>query len=564
MALPLRKALTRPSAESKQSLVTSITSLLQTLNPQNASNPDSQPLKQFSADLDPILVIQVIKNQTNPYHALFFFNWATKPDPNPKCYSHTYHCYVAMTDVLLSHSLFSTAYSLLRKSQKVSDFMIGKFIKAFGDRGDIRGAIHWFQKAKSIENGRCLFSYNAILGVLVRANRVNMAKAFFDQIVTEGVVKPDISTYTIMIKGFCKMGLVENAHKLFDEMVCEPNVITYNTIINGFCKKGDTENARRILNRIMESKDCLPDAVTYTTLIDGYCKKGEIHEALNCLDEMVKQGCQPNLLTYNALIEGLCLSGNVDEAKRMMTKMRLSGLKDNVVTHTSILKGLCIVGKSDEAVKHLKQMVSLGKKPDVKSYGVVVNVYCKMRKPNEAISLLREMQVRGINPSVSSFNAVLRILVENGDIERAISILKQMPLMGCSPNFLSYNTVICSLCKIRGRMQEVGELVCIMLQNGHNLDATIYSCLVRGYCEDGNEEMALQTFYETIDKNYVINLETFSVFVKELFAKGKINEAKSIYEDMLRKCPVFNKRYYEMVLTDLLYLHSEKLQRPTG
>ncbi|GMY28965.1 pentatricopeptide repeat-containing protein At4g11690-like [Fagus crenata] len=553
------------------SLVSSITLLLQTLCPQSSSSPSfsnlsSAPLNQFSSQLNPNLVIQVIKNQTNPYHALFFFNWASNPYPNPNNYFHTHFCYLAITDLLLSHSLFSTASSLLQKSHKLSDFMVGKFIKAYGDRGDIRSAISWFHKAKLIENGNCLFSYNAILGVLVRANRINLVKAFYDQIVKEGMVKPDVSTYTTMIRGLCKMGMIEDAKKVFDEMSCEPNSLTYNTMINGFCKKGDMESARRVFKRMMDCKDFLPDTVTYTTLIDGYCKKGESGEAMKCFSDMVNRGCDPNVVTYNALIYGLCLKGNVDEAKRMMTKMRLNGLKDNVATHTSILKGLCIVGKSDEAVKHLKEMVSLGMKPDVQAYGVVVTEYCKMRKPNVAISLLKEMRARCLNPSVSSFNAVFSVLVENGEFERAVLLLKQMPQMGCSPNFLSYSTIICSLCRMRGKMQEVEDLVSDMLQNGHGVDSTIYNCLIKGYFGDGNEPMAMQVFYETIEKNHVISVESFSIIVKELCAKGKVIEAKMVFEEMCRRCVVLDVSSYRRLLDEQLSLYAENQHssRPLG
>ncbi|XP_061374926.1 pentatricopeptide repeat-containing protein At1g09900-like [Gastrolobium bilobum] len=538
MALPLRKAIAKPcSATPRIPIASSITSLLQTLNPQSK---DCEPLKGFSSHLNPSLVIQVIKSAENPYHALFFFNWASNPEPNPNNYYHTRSCYSAITGVLLSHSLFSTAYSLLRHSNKLSDFFICKFINALGDRGDIRGAIHWFHKAKVFARGRCVFSLNAILGVLVRANRVNLAMAIYDQVVAEDVVKPDVFTYTTMIRGFCKMGMVESAGKVFDEMRCEPNVITYNTMIHGFCKKGDMEGAKRVFNRLVESKSCEPDVVTFTTLIDGHSKKGEFQEALNCMKEMLERGCHPNVLTYNALIEGLCLSGYVDEARRMMTRMRLNGLKDNITTNTSILKGFCILGKSDDAIKHLKDMVSRGLNPDVKACHVIVNEYCKIRKSNEAVSLLRGMGARGIKPSVSSFNAVFRVLVAEGKLEEAVLLLKQMPQMGCSPNFLSYSIVICGLCEVKGRMQQVEELVWDMLQNGHNLDAAMYNCLLGGYCEDGDEEMALKTVYNIIDKNFVINKDTFCTFVKELCAKGKMKEAETVFEEMCKRCPVFD------------------------
>ena len=70
--------------------------------------------------------------------------------------------------------------------------------------------------------------------------------------------------------------------------------------------------------------------------------------------------------------------------------------------------------------------------------------------------------------------------MEMGKLDEAV-LLKRMPQMCCMPNFLPYSIVICGLCKVKGRMQEVEELVCEMLQNGHNLDTTLYcitACLV--------------------------------------------------------------------------------------
>ncbi|KAJ4708977.1 Pentatricopeptide repeat [Melia azedarach] len=532
-------------------LVASITSLLQCLNPQNPNPKDisSERLNQFSNFLDPNLVVQVIREQTNPYHALFFFNWASNLNPKPpyKHYHHTNSCYAAITDVLLSHSLLSTAASLLEKSQKVSDFFISKLIKAYGDRGNVKAAIFWFNQAKRIENGNCLFSYNSLLDVLVGANRIKLAEAFFDQVMKDNAVQPDVSTYTMMIRGYCKLGMIESAKKVFDEMAVKPNLLVYNTMINGFCKKGDMESARLVFDQIMSREDCLPDTVTYTTLVDGYCKKGELEEAMNCFNEMVKRGCHPNVLTYNAMIYGLSLGGRVDEAKRMITKMRLNGLKDNVATHNSILKGLCVVGKFEEAVGYLRNMIKSNMKPDMKSYEVVVRGYCNMGKTDEAISLLKEMQSRGFKPTVSIFNALFRILVKNGELDRAILLLKQMAQMGCLPNFISFSTIICSLCVAKGRMQEVEKLVDGMIRSGHNFDSTMYNCLLKGYCEDGNDEKAMQIAHEMVTKKYVISLESFSVLAKELCAKGKATEGQNLLE-MCSKNPAVDVDNYRRVL----------------
>ena len=170
---------------------------------------------------------------------------------------------------------------------------MAKFVKAYGDRGNIREAIHWFHRATNMESGRCLFSCNAILGVLVKGNRIMLARAIFYQIVKEGLFKPDVYTHTTMIRGYCKMGMIENVKNVFDEMGCKPNLITYNTMINGFGKKGLMESAMKIVDQMKETEDCMPDTMTSNTLIDGFCKRGELDEAMKCMDEMVSRNCEP-------------------------------------------------------------------------------------------------------------------------------------------------------------------------------------------------------------------------------------------------------------------------------
>ncbi|KAK3037280.1 hypothetical protein RJ639_029692 [Escallonia herrerae] len=292
-------------------------------------------------------------------------------------------------------------------------------------------------------------------------------------------------------------------------MGCEPNSITFSTMINGFVKKGLMEDARRVFDVMMGTEGCLPDAVMYTTLIDGYW--------------------------------------DVDEAKRLMTRMRLNGLKDNVAAHTSLFKGYCIVGRLDEAVRHLTEMIRIGMEPDLKSYGVVVNGCCKVKKPDEAIGLLTEMSGRGVRPNVFCFNAVIRVLVDLGQLDRAILLLKQMPPSGCYPNFVSYNTVISGLVKTRGRMREVKELASDMLRNDHDLDTTLYSFLVEGYCKDGNMEKAMQVFLEMIQKGLVLDVRIFSVFGKELSVRGKVFEVESMFERM-GSCHVIDVDCYKRVL----------------
>ena len=49
--------------------------------------------------------------------------------------------------------------------------------------------------------------------------------------------------------------------------------------------------------------------------------------------------------------------------------------------------------------------------------------------------------------------------------------------------------------------------------------------------------MAVRVFHEMMDMGYVINLECFLAFVKELLSKEKIFEVEKLFEEMSRRCP---------------------------
>ena len=62
--------------------------------------------------------------------------------------------------------------------------------------------------------------------------------------------------------------------------------MTFNTLIDGFCRVGRLEDAVKVFNQIKE-KELAPTVITYTTLIKGYYKEHHVDESLEYFKEMV-------------------------------------------------------------------------------------------------------------------------------------------------------------------------------------------------------------------------------------------------------------------------------------
>lgn len=131
------------------------------------------------------------------------------------------------------------------------------------------------------------------------------------------------------------------------------------------------------------------------------------------------------------------------------------------------------------------------------------------------------MQAKGINYSrdVGIFNVVPRILVKIRLLDKGVFLLKQVAFQ----HGFAFQ-ILCHIARWYAVFvsPKVGLYIDDMLQDGFEMDATMCSCWVSGCCEDGDKEMAMLIFYESINRNHVINVQKFSAFVKMMCEKRKV------------------------------------------
>ncbi|XP_039002420.1 pentatricopeptide repeat-containing protein At1g63130, mitochondrial-like [Hibiscus syriacus] len=71
-----------------------------------------------------------------------------------------------------------------------------------------------------------------------KAGHIEVAKEVFGELSVKGLI-PDVYTYTLIIKGFCKVGLPDEAYQMFrsmEENGCSPNSCCYNVMIQGLLR----------------------------------------------------------------------------------------------------------------------------------------------------------------------------------------------------------------------------------------------------------------------------------------------------------------------------------------
>lgn len=136
-------------------------------------------------------------------------------------------------------------------------------------------------------------SYNVLIDGCILVDDSAGALAFFNEMRAKGIAPTKIS-YTTLMKAFALSGQPKLAHRVFDEMLNDPRVkadrIAWNMLVEGYCRLGLIEEAKKIIEK-MKNNGLYPDVATYGSLANGIALARRPGEALLLWNE-VKERCR--------------------------------------------------------------------------------------------------------------------------------------------------------------------------------------------------------------------------------------------------------------------------------
>ncbi|KAF7834555.1 putative pentatricopeptide repeat-containing protein [Senna tora] len=145
-------------------------------------------------------------------------------------------------------------------------------------------------------------TYNILLDTFCKTQHFDKAIAFFHQILVQGIWPDldDVVRYDDWRKGGrpswpetnIECGRLQTVEEIFRNLLvkgCHPNVKTYTIMIGGLCRDGLLDEAVALLSK-MEDNNCLPDVVTFGTIISAMLKKNKSDKAEELHLEMIARG----------------------------------------------------------------------------------------------------------------------------------------------------------------------------------------------------------------------------------------------------------------------------------
>lgn len=269
-----------------------------------------------------------------------------------------------------------------------------------------------------LREGVCpnMFTYSSVLRA---CSKLWNLKQLHCSIIKAGL-ESDVFVRSSLIDSYSKMGELQNALSVFDEMVTG-DLVVWNSIIGGFAQNSDGDEALYLFKRMKRAgfpshqatltsilRACTglsllelgrqihvhvlkfdQDLILNNALLDMYCKCGSVINANTVFSRMLEK----DVISWSTMIAGLAQNGFSKEALSLFESMKVSGAKPNYVTIVGVLFACSHAGLVEDGWNHFRSMKQhFGIVPGREHYGCIIDLLGRAGKLDQAVRLIREME----------------------------------------------------------------------------------------------------------------------------------------------------------------------------
>ncbi|TKY72967.1 Pentatricopeptide repeat-containing protein [Spatholobus suberectus] len=220
--------------------------------------------------------------------------------------------------------------------------------------------------------------YTALIAAYCQNNLIDEAFSILDEMRNFPRCRPDIFTYSTLIKAHVDALKFEMVELLYDEMAKRsimPNTLTQNMVLSGYSKAGRFDQMERIVSSMTESTTCKPDVWTMNTIISVFGDKGQIDMMEKWYEKFCSFGIQPQSSTFNILIVAYGNKRMYDKMASVMQCMRKVKCPWTTSTYNNVIEAFAAVGDAENMECAFDQLCAEGLKADTMTFCCLINGY---------------------------------------------------------------------------------------------------------------------------------------------------------------------------------------------
>ncbi|KAK7343314.1 hypothetical protein VNO77_11966 [Canavalia gladiata] len=406
---------------------------------------------------------------------------------------------------------------------------------------------HWASNQRHHGYYHNCYTYNAMASILTRSHQTTPLRALVKHVIESTPCSFTPGALGFFIRCLGRVGLVQEANHLFDEMrmkgLCVPNDYCYNCLLEAISKSGSVELMEMRLEE-MKGFGWEFDKFTLTPVMQVYCNACRFDHALSVYNTMQERGwvdehvCSMLALSFSKW-------GKVDKAFELVERMEGRGMKLNEKTFCVLIHGFVKESRVDKALQLFDKMCRAGFTPHVSLFDVLIGGLCRNKDTHKALSLVSEMKEFGIVPDVGILTKLISSLSDKSMIAK---LLEEIPEEEEDQTLvLIYNAVLTGYVS-DGLMDEACHHLQMMIQSKSSGDAqkdtlfkvkrlvfpntTSFCIVIDGLLKNGQLDLALSLFNDMKQFFVKPSVLIYNNLINGLCNSNRLEESRELLREM--------------------------------
>lgn len=370
------------------------------------------------------------------------------------------------------------------------------------------------------------------LGVVIvrmycACGKMGLARSALDKARSYGddQVKQNVFIWTVLIRGYVRLGHMAEALRAFREMVKEgvkPDKFVLVTALNACTSMADLDKGVELHEEAVRS-GLGADPFVNNALVEMYGKCGSSRSARTVFDQLEKR----NVVSWNALIAGYVQNGHAATALVLFQKMRQQDpdLKPDRSTFVPVLKACAQLADLERGIQVHALITASGFTDDLHLGAALVDMYAGCGSIQDALALFQGMPRKNL----SLWTSMIKATAHSGLHRDTITLFKQMQ---ADQEPATTETTLCALaaCSSLRDLASGRDVHDLVLKSGCAVTAETWTALISMYSQCGCVKSALDTFYKVPSKT----LAEWNSAMEACNRHGQSKEALKLYQHLLQ------------------------------
>uniref|UniRef100_A0ACD5ZHF6 Uncharacterized protein n=1 Tax=Avena sativa TaxID=4498 RepID=A0ACD5ZHF6_AVESA len=168
----------------------------------------------------------------------------------------------------------------------------------------------------------------------------------------------------------------------------------------------------------------------------------------------------------------------------------------------------------------------------VYTYSIVMDCCRHSRRPDLGLAIFGRLLRMGLKTVQIIANNVLNFLCYTKSTDEAVNVLlHRMSELGCAPNYLSYSIVVKGLCD-NGRSQQALDLLQLVVKEGVTCSLSVvqYNMVIKSFFKEGEVSKACNLFHRMPELGCAPSAFSYSIVAKGLCDDGRSQQALDLLQ----------------------------------